>query len=108
LQTWTERLGLTTIVTTKTHGASGDRLGTNSRFEDIAMYMADCVVLLERSANDSVSNRSLFIQKFRGSDHVQNKVPYVIGPGGIEVEPVNPASGGFKVFSERVSTGITE
>jgi circadian clock protein KaiC len=108
LQAWTERLGLTTLVTTKPPGTSGQRVNATARFEDIAMYMADCVVLLERSAPDAISSRNLFIQKYRGSDHVQNKVPYVIGSSGIEVEPVNPASGGFRVFDERVSSGVLE
>ncbi|KJS07728.1 MAG: hypothetical protein VR73_08140 [Gammaproteobacteria bacterium BRH_c0] len=107
LQAWTERLGLTTLVSVKSSGnPQSHRLGND--FEDLAMYMADCVVILERSATDNISSRNLFIQKYRGSNHAQNKVPYVIGPRGIEVEPVEPRSGGFEVFTDRVATGIDE
>ncbi len=106
LQAWTERLALSTILTTKTPATSGGRSSSAGHFEEIAMYMADCVVQLERSAMDTISSRNLFIQKYRGSDHAQNKIPYVIGPGGIEVEPISAVSGGFKVYTERVSSGI--
>lgn len=107
LQCWTERLGLTTLVTVKSSG-NPELHSPGSHFEDLAMYMADCVVILQRSATDTISSRNLFIQKYRGSNHAQNKVPYVIGAQGIEVEPVDARSGGFQVFTDRVSTGIAE
>lgn len=101
LQAWIERTALTTIVTIKHQAAI-------STFEDIAVYMADCVVELQRTSTDAISRRSLRILKYRGSGHTQNWVPYVIGRGGIEIDPVQGHSGGFKVYSTRVSTGIAD
>lgn len=101
LRAWIERTALTTIVTIKHQGAI-------STFEDIAVYLSDCVVELRRTSTDAISRRSLRILKYRGSAHTQNWVPYVIGRGGIEIDPVHGHSGGFKVYSTRVSTGIAD
>ena len=56
-------------------------------FEDIAVYLADCVVELQRTSTDTISRRSLRIRKDRGSAHTHNWIPYVIGRGGIEIDP---------------------
>ena len=110
LQTWAERLALTTLVTIKTPGTLLHHTTAPwaGQFEDIATFLADCVIALERNTVEGMSHRSLYIQKYRGSSHTQNKVPYIIDANGIEVEPVDTRAGGFKVYKERLSTGIPD
>lgn len=105
LQSWAEALGLTTLVTIKSPGILGSAMG---RFEDMATYMADCVVVLEHKVLDTISCRNLIIQKYRGCGHVQNQVPYVIDSQGIELETVDTYSGGYRVFTERVASGFED
>jgi len=53
-------------------------------------------------------NRSVYVKKYRGSAHVQNQVPYIISSRGLEVEPTMTESGHFKVYRERLPTGIPD
>lgn len=107
LQHWTESQRLTTIITMKGQAPIEGQSGRGF-LEDIATYAADCVVELERTSFNGIANRTLCIQKYRGSDHTQNKVPYIIGEQGIEIAPADADSGGFRVYSQRVSTGVAD
>jgi circadian clock protein KaiC len=102
LHAWIESLQLTTCVTLKTPGT----LDASGSFENIASYLADCVIMLERSTVNAVSSRSVQIGKYRGSTHRQNPVPYVIGRRGIEIQSVDPRSEGVPIFKDRLSTGV--
>lgn len=102
LHAWIESLKLTTCVTLKTPGT----LDASGTFENIASYLADCVIVLERSTVSGVSSRNLQISKYRGSTHRQNPVPYVIGRHGIEIQSVAPRSEGVPIFTDRLSTGV--
>jgi len=102
LHAWIESLKLTTCITLKTPGT----LDATGSFENIATYLADCVIVLERSTVNAVSSRNLQISKYRGSTHRQNPVPYVIGRRGIEIQAVDQRSEGAPIFKDRLSTGV--
>ncbi|MEQ9394052.1 circadian clock protein KaiC [Haliea sp.] len=107
LQHWTEALALTTLVTMKGHAPLEGQSGRGF-LEDLATYMADCVLELDRDSFHGIAYRTLYIQKYRGSGHTQNKVPYTIGDQGIEIVPADASAGGFKVYTQRVSTGMAD
>lgn len=78
---WIARSHLTGIVTAKM--VSSDPFA-QAHYE-FAAYMADCALRLVRSHKDGVSERDVSILKYRGSSFSENKVPFVIGPAGLEV-----------------------
>jgi circadian clock protein KaiC len=69
-------------------------------------FMADCAVLLCQRSADRVAVRTMRVIKYRGSSHVLNEVPFVIGPEGLEVGSSNGAHPEPQPFKDRVSTGI--
>ncbi len=75
-------------------------------FEEVALYIADCVVELTRDANLDMSNRSMRIQKYRSSGHAQNRVPFVVTTQGIEVQSVDAESWSTPVSNERLPVGV--
>jgi len=52
-------------------------------------FTADCAVLLTQRVEDRVAVRAMRVLKYRGSPHVLNEVPFVIGPAGVEVGSSN-------------------
>ena len=81
LRNWLLESGLTAIMTMQADGnesSSIQRLG-------FMQSVVDCIVCLERRAGDSGSQRSLRVQKYRGSGFVEESCPFVIGTSGIEV-----------------------
>ncbi|MBV8509366.1 MAG: circadian clock protein KaiC [Xanthobacteraceae bacterium] len=100
LQDFVERLGSTIILTIKA------TLGSNTGFEEMGLYMADCVIELTRDAEDALSSRSLRIQKYRSSNHVQGWMPFIMMAQGIEVEAIDARPKAMPVSDERLSTGI--
>jgi len=96
---------LTGILTTKIEDdapATAPRYG----FMPFMPFMADCAVLLNQRVTDRVAVRSMRVLKYRGSPHVLNEMPFVIGPDGVEVGSVNGVHPEPQPFNERVSTGI--
>jgi len=69
-------------------------------------FMADCVVVLSQRIADRVAVRAIRVLKYRGSPHVLNEVPFVIGSQGVEVGSSNGVHPEPQPFDERVSTGI--
>jgi len=69
-------------------------------------FMADCTVLLTQRVTDRVAVRAMRVLKYRGSPHVLNEVPFVIGPAGVEVGSSNGVHPEPQPFDEKVSTGI--
>jgi circadian clock protein KaiC len=102
LHEWLIRNELTGVITTK---ISDDPHATTQRY-GFMPFMADCAVLLTQKVSERMAFRSLRVLKYRGSAHVLNEVPFVIGPGGIEVGSSNGVHAEPQPFNERVSTGI--
>lgn len=100
LQNYVERHPGTVIVTVK---ASPHR---SEGFEEMALYMADCVVELSRDAEDGFSTRGIAIQKYRSSTHAQGRVAFVMTANGIVVDVIDTAPAAIPVSTERLSTGI--
>ena len=69
-------------------------------------FMADCAVLLNQRIADRVASRTMRVLKYRGSPHVLNEVPFVIGPQGIEVGSSNGVHPEPQPFNEKISTGV--
>ena len=69
--------------------------------------MVDCAVMLTHGMVDGVSQRSLRVQKYRGSHFNENEAPFLIGDRGFEVV-VAWALGRAEIpaTSERVSSGV--
>jgi circadian clock protein KaiC len=63
-------------------------------------------VLLSQRLADRVAVRTIRVLKYRGSPHVLNEVPFVIGPSGVEVGSSNGVHPEPQPFTERVSSGI--
>jgi len=100
LQEYAEQLPSTVILTLKLYP------NMSAGFEEMALYMADCVVELERGTEDGLANRSVRIQKYRGSGHAQSRVPFLMTEKGIEIAAIAPEPARFPVSSERLSLGI--
>lgn len=99
---WLSDRKLTGIFTTKVEEGSG---ATVQRY-GFMPFMADCVVLLGQRVSDRVAVRSVRVIKFRGSAHVLNEVPFVIGPAGVEIGSSNGAHPEPQPLDERISSGI--
>lgn len=102
LHQWLTRHKLTGVLTTKVEDSDS---ATPQRY-GFMPFMADCTVLLTQRVADRVATRSIRVLKYRGSPHVLNEVPFVIGPAGVEVGSSNGVHPEPQPFKERVSTGI--
>jgi len=102
LHEWLMRHELTGILTTK---IEDDTPATAQRY-GFMPFMADCAVLLNQRVTDRVAVRSMRVLKYRGSPHVLNEVPFVIGLEGVEVGASNGVHPEPQPFNERVSTGV--
>lgn len=102
LHEWLTRHELTGIFTTK---VEDNRPPTAQRY-GFMPFMADCAVLLSQRVEARVAVRAIRVLKYRGSSHVLNEVPFVIGPAGIEVGSANGVHPEPQPFKERVSTGV--
>lgn len=102
IQEWLTRTGLTGILTAKAESnapAAAQRASFMS-------YMADCVVVLRQRVLERVVVRELRVVKFRGSAHLLNEVPFVIGASGIVIGNSNDVHDEPQPFKDRVSTGV--
>jgi circadian clock protein KaiC len=102
LHEWLVLHDLTGIVTTK---VEDNKPSTAQRY-GFMPFMADCAVLLTQRVEDRVAVRAIRVVKYRGSPHVLNEVPFVIGPAGVEVGSSNGVHPEPQPFKDRVSTGI--
>ena len=101
LQDFINRIDAMVILTIK---AGND---ATTGFEEIALYMADCVIELSRETEDGASPRGIRIQKYRSSDHMLRRLPFLMTPGGIEVEGIDADPRILPVSSERLSLGVS-
>jgi circadian clock protein KaiC len=69
-------------------------------------YMAECVIALDHTRAAGMPARSLMVQKYRGSTHAESRVPLLIGAQGIELDPLRAFSDGYRIYTQRVSTGV--
>lgn len=107
LQAWLAKLELTALITAKADGASPGQWSFPP--PDILHFMVDCSITLEHDMVDGVSQRSLWIRKFRGSAFEESATPFVVGDSGIEVA-FSHGRGHPDVLasSERLATGVDE
>ena len=99
---WLQQEELTGVLTMK---IEDDQTSSPPRYGFLP-FMADCTVLLSQRVADRVTVRSIRVVKYRGSAHVLNEVPFVIGPQGAEVGSSNGVHPAPQPFTERVSTGV--
>jgi circadian clock protein KaiC len=99
---WLIRHEFTGIITTK---VEDNKPATAQRY-GFMPFMADCAVLLTQRVEDRVAVRAMRVVKYRGSPHVLNEVPFVIGPAGVEVGSSNGVHPEAQPFNERVATGV--
>lgn len=102
LQGWLEETGLTSIITAKADGFAPGAVPAHAYMA----YMAECVVRLDHGRHAGEPGRALTVQKYRGSAHAERSVPFLIGARGIELEPLQARSDGYRIYTQRVSTGI--
>jgi circadian clock protein KaiC len=105
LHEWLLARELTGIITSK---AGGDETSTiNQQPFGFMQFMVDCAVILNHSMVQSVSQRNLRVQKYRGSSFDENESPFLIGVGGLEVAAARTLGRSHaKVSNERVSSGV--
>ena len=102
LYEWLVAHDLTGIITTKVE--EGEQ-AISQRY-GFMPFMADCAVLLSERTMDRVVVRAMRVLKYRGSPHIINEVPFVIGPQGVEVGSSNGVHPEPQPFDEKISTGI--
>lgn len=96
---WLKEKKLTTVIT----GERGKDTITRHGLEE---YVADCVVLLDHTVNDSISTRRLRVIKYRGSAHGTDEYPFLIDETGISVLPVTSLKLDHEISAERISSGV--
>jgi circadian clock protein KaiC len=105
LHEWLLAQGLTAILTSK---VQPEQPGAADGPPMSAMqFMVDCVVAMNHTLAQGVSQRSLRVVKYRGSSFSENESPMVIGERGISVAGERRLSWEpAKVSSEMVSSGV--
>jgi len=106
LHAWLAANELTAIITAKASAPETEGKTTGHPFS-FMQFMVDCAVLLNHSVVLGVSQRSLRIQKYRGSGFNENESPFVIGKNGLDVA-ISRMLGrsDSEATSERVSSGV--
>ncbi len=105
LHEWLLARELTGIITAKMHQDEAGPI--EKRQFGFMQFMVDCAVLLNHDVVRGVSQRSLRVQKYRGSSFDENEAPFLIGASGLEVNPSRFVSRQARqVTNERVSSGI--
>jgi circadian clock protein KaiC len=105
LHEWLLASGLTGLITGK---AGGDEISTfGPQPFGFMQFMVDCAVILNHRVDQGVSQRSLRVQKYRGSPFDENESPFVIGKTGFDVA-ISRMLGRAeaKVTNERVTSGV--
>jgi circadian clock protein KaiC len=70
-------------------------------------FMVDCAVILNQSIVLGISQRSVRVQKYRGSGFDEDEAPFLIDDGGLEVAAARSTRRPeARVSSERVSSGV--
>jgi circadian clock protein KaiC len=104
LHEWLLVHGLTGLITSK--GGANDETSEHSPLS-FMQFMVDCAVLLTHGVSRGVSQRSLRVQKYRGSAFDENEAPFLIGKNGFNVATSGTMERrAAKITLERVSTGV--
>lgn len=105
LHQWLLAHELTGIITLK---SGGDETSAISQQPfGFMQFMVDCAVILNHSVVLGVSQRSLRVQKYRGSSFDENESPFLIGSSGFEVAVTHTlVRVDAKATNERVSSGV--
>ncbi|CCE23383.1 circadian clock protein KaiC [Methylotuvimicrobium alcaliphilum] len=104
LHEWLSVHEMTGLITLK---ADGDQTSSISQQPFGFMhFMVDCAVILSHNVEFGVSQRSLRVQKYRGSSFDENESPFLIGDSGFEVVSQTLSRLDPKVNKERVSSGV--
>ncbi|OAI05405.1 hypothetical protein A1353_11505 [Methylomonas methanica] len=106
LHDWLLARELTGVITLKAGGDETETIGQNPF--SFMQFMVDCAVILNHSVVLGVSQRSLRVQKYRGSSFDENESPFLIGKQGFEVAVARTLdSVDAVVTNERVSSGVS-
>jgi circadian clock protein KaiC len=95
---WLKEKGITAVITAEAENGL--------EHSGLVEYVSDCVISLDNRVRDRAATRYLRIVKYRGSSHVSDDVPFLIGDSGISVLPITSVAADYKVSAERISTGI--
>ncbi len=96
---WLKDRGVTVIATSERGKTAETRYG----FEG---YLTDGFILMDNRVEDKVAKRLLRIVKCRGMDHVNDELPFRIGPNGLAMYPVTATGLDYTVDTKRFRTGI--
>jgi circadian clock protein KaiC len=102
LNEWLLARGLTAIITQKSD--HGRKFETQFSFME---FMMDCVVRMNHTVEQGVSQRNVCIEKYRGSAFEENETPLVISGEGLEIAGSYQGSESrITVSNERISSGV--
>src|ERR1700723_2421983 len=105
LHEWLVSRRLTCIVTLKSRADEPNSIPQQPY--GFMQFMVDCLVILNHSVVEGVSQRNLRVQKYRGSSFDENESPFVIGNAGFEVAIVRLLGRvDADVTNERVTSGV--
>lgn len=100
LQTQAEAMQVTVVLTLKA------KLDLENSFEELALYMADCVVELNRDIDENIASRSIRIQKYRGSPHILSRQPFLLTDHGFVIDGLERDMEPVEAPDERLTTGL--
>ena len=105
LHEWLLARALTGLITAKAGGdEAGDAIEQPFGF---MQFMVDCTVILNHGMVLGVSQRSLRVEKYRGSSFDENESAFLIGSKGLEVAVAHTLNRvDAQVSNERVSSGV--
>jgi circadian clock protein KaiC len=105
LHDWLLKRALTCVMTLK--AAPDEPSSVTQQPYGFMQFMVDCSVILNHSVVLGVSQRSLRVQKYRGSRFDESESPFVIGKMGFDVAIVRTLGGAdAAVTNERVTSGV--
>lgn len=105
LHEWLLERELSGIITLQTDGNEARSLSEQPF--GFMQFMVDCAVILNQRIVGGVSQRSLRVQKYRGSGFDEDEAPFLIGDDGLEVAVARRTGRpGARVSTERVSCGV--
>lgn len=100
LQTQAEAMQVTVILTLKA------KFDLENSFEELALYMADCVIELNRDIDENIASRSIRIQKYRGSPHILSRQPFLLTDHGFVIDGLERDAEPVEAPDERLTTGL--
>lgn len=99
LMRWLRDRGVTAFITAPRGNGALTRYG-------IEEYITDCVILLDQRVAEQGTTRWMRVVKYRGSGHVNDEVPFLIGSTGFSVLPLVSLPLDYQASDRRLSTGV--